>query len=108
MKVNESLEERIRRHPFSERSRNENERRVVKKILEILEEYPDVCFCEKCLDDMFRIALNALPAKYENAVAHEMRKKNSCTKEEIETATKYAIKAVCENPKSNVEHPHEG
>ena len=99
-----TIEDRIRSHPFSERSRNENEHRVAEKLLEIHGEYTDTCFCQQCLDQMFCIALNALPAKYENALVHRIDKKNSCTDEEIEKAARTAIRKVSEHPKGATEH----
>jgi len=95
----ESIEERIRHHEFSDRNSNENEEKVSGKILEIFSEYPEACFCHQCLDNMFCIALNALPSKYENAVIHHLQKKNCCTDEEIEAATRSAINTVHAHPK---------
>ncbi len=95
----EPLEERIKHHEFSERNCNENEGKVAGKILKLSGEYPAACFCHQCLDNMFCVALNALPAKYENAVVHDLQKKNCCTDEEIEAAVRGAIEKVFAHPK---------
>ena len=97
--MSESIEERLKHHEFSDRSRNENEKKVAGKILELYGKYPDTCFCHQCLDNMFCVALNELPAKYENAVIHHLLKKNICTEEAVEKAVKDAIRIVHEHPK---------
>lgn len=37
---------------------------VKNHIMEVLDEYPNLCKCQQCIDDITAIALNNLPPKY--------------------------------------------
>ena len=43
---------------------NLSEMLVIKVIKQYLEEHPKVCRCGVCLEDMYALALNRIPAKY--------------------------------------------
>ena len=100
----DSFESHIHYHPFNERNGNENEKRVVTKIQELFKTYPDCCFCAYCLDDIYNVALNSLPSKYEKIVARHLDKRNPCSDSEIEKAVKDAIAKVHDRPKPSVKH----
>lgn len=98
------MEDIILNHKFAERNSNENEKRVVKKLLEICKDFPDSCYCSHCLDDIYCIALIHLPPKYQNATIQRLDKSNKTPDEDIIDAVIKAIKFVRNNPSKNVEH----
>ena len=100
----DSFENHIYYHPFTERNGNDNEKRVVGKIEALFKEYPDTCFCSYCLDDIFNVALNSLPPKYEKISGKQLYMRQSCTELEIEQAVRNAIIKVDERPKPAVDH----
>ncbi|MFQ5430992.1 MAG: late competence development ComFB family protein [Nitrospinota bacterium] len=100
----EPFENHIHYHSFGERNGNDNEKRVVSEIEALFKEYPDTCFCSYCLDDIFNIALNSLPPKYEKIVAKHLDRRDRCSEREIEQAVRNAIIKVDERPKPAVEH----
>jgi len=49
---------------------------IVKERLEsLMEDYPDICHCEKCRDDMLAIVLNQLPPQYVSTHKGELFKR---------------------------------
>jgi len=92
-------DEKIRHHEFRERSSNENENKVINEILKLWNQFPGLCICSQCLDNIFCLALNELPARYENAVIHHIGKPTSLPEDEIEIAVRKAIEKVHKYPK---------
>ncbi|MDH5542775.1 MAG: late competence development ComFB family protein [Nitrospinota bacterium] len=92
-------EEIIRHHEFRERSINENENRVIAKIRELWKTLPGLCICGQCLDNIFCLALNYLPPRYENAVIHHIGKPTSLSDEEIDSSVRMAMEKVHRHPK---------
>lgn len=50
-----------------ENIRNRQETRVAEHLRKQLEQDPDFCGCRLCVEDVYAIALNALPAQYVQA-----------------------------------------
>lgn len=98
------FESHIHFHSFGERNGNDNEKRVVSKIEVLFKEYPDTCFCSYCLDDIFNVALNSLPPKYEKISGKNLHMRQSCSELEIEQAVRNAIIKVHNSPKPAVDH----
>lgn len=100
----DSFESHIHYHSFGERNGNDNEKRVVSQIEALFKEYPETCFCSYCLDDIFNVALNSLPPKYEKISGKQLHMRHRCSEAEIEQAVKNAILKVGKRPKPAVEH----
>ena len=100
----DSFEDHIHFHAFSERNGNDNEKRVVSTIEALFKEYTDTCFCSYCLDDIFNVALNSLPPKYEKIAGKQLHMRHRCSELEVEQAVRNALIKVGERPKPAVEH----
>jgi len=75
---------------------------VVRERLDILLRDVDCCKCDKCLDDMMAIALNALKPKYVNSHKGELFSRLDTTKYQntidIDVAVTKAINIVSSKP----------
>ncbi len=84
--------------------RNVNEDIVEHLIYDLLQEYSDICKCEKCVLDIKAIALNMMDSKYVVTDKGELfqKAKYQFNNQEIVNATKYitqAIELVSRNPR---------
>lgn len=84
--------------------RNVNEDIIEHLIYDLLQKYPDICKCEKCVLDIKAIALNMMDSKYVATDKGELfqRVKYQFNNQEIVNATKYltqAIELVSHNPR---------
>jgi hypothetical protein len=77
--------------------RNKNEKRVARKMSEVLDEYPD--FKPDALDiqDIFALALNSLPPRYKQKGTIVLSE--SVVEDEVDQAVRFAVNKVRENPK---------
>ncbi len=84
--------------------KNFSETEVTRRLEEILNEYDNICKCEKCKLDIKAIALNSLSTKYIVSEQGEIYTKalNEVNKQEainVTTAITKAIGIVSANPK---------
>ena len=84
--------------------RNVNEDIIEHLIYDLLQEYPDICKCEKCVLDIKAIALNMMDPKYVVTDKGELyqKAKYQFNSQEIVNATKYitqSIELVSHNPR---------
>jgi len=84
--------------------RNYSEELVEKILFQVLENYPHICKCEKCITDMMAFSLNIVKPKY--VVSEEgaiyTKALNEANKQELISATATIINAVelvSKNPK---------
>lgn len=77
--------------------RNYNEIEVVKILKEVLSEDPEFCGCSLCLEDVYALSLNMLPAKYIQP-SSILFPKDKLPAKEIEAVIKKALARVKENP----------
>jgi len=76
--------------------RNYSEELVQKILFQVLENYADICKCEKCLSDMMAFSLNVVKPKY--VVSEEgaiyTKALNEANKQELISTTATIINAV--------------
>ena len=77
--------------------RNYNEVEVVKILKKMLPEVPEFCGCSLCIEDVYALSLNMLPAKYIQA-SSILFPKDKLSVNEIEAVVKKAFDRVKENP----------
>ena len=84
--------------------KNYSETQVESILKRALKDYPDVCTCRKCLDDMAALVLNCVKPKYVVSETGEIYTSalNEIDKEEevsILTQAIHAIETVSHNPR---------
>jgi len=77
--------------------RNRNEGRVIRVLVELLEKRGSLTFSEKDLQDIYALALNALPPRYTQRGTIVLR--DVVSKDEIRAAVEDAYDKVVANPK---------
>ncbi len=77
---------------------NLNEDAVAGAIERILNGDDGVCKCRMCLEDIFALALNKLPAKYVQSYYPTRDITELLDHEQIEKAVKAAVKKVAKSP----------
>ncbi len=77
---------------------NLNEDAVAEAIERVLADYDSMCKCRMCLEDVFALALNKLPAKYIQSYypTHDIAK--LLDKKQVEKSVKAAVKQVEKSP----------
>lgn len=79
---------------------------IVHKILfQVLENYPDICKCDKCIADMMALSLNCVKPKYVVSEVGEIYTKalNEIDKQELISITACVVTAV-ETVSKNLKH----
>lgn len=78
------------------RFRNYSEELVKKILFKVLEDYPHICKCEKCLTDMMALSLNVVKPKYVVSEQGAIYTKalNEANKQELVSTTASVINAV--------------
>ncbi len=77
--------------------RNRNEFLVAKAMEEVIPEYSPICECAMCVEDIFALSLNSLPAKYQHSMSIDIHKK--ATYEEVCKKVKESVELVRKKPK---------
>lgn len=71
----------------------------------VIDRYPDICKCEKCIDDIKALALNNLKPLYvvteEGTIYSKLNELTLQFKTDIISQLTQAIEIVSENPKHN-------
>jgi len=79
---------------------NRTEQEVASGLEKMLTSMEGICTCQLCVEDMFMIALNSLPARYQHRATLRLFKKDPLlTEDMVETAVKDAINGVSKRPK---------
>jgi len=72
----------------------------------VLDNYPNICKCEKCIDDIKAIALNNLKPLYvvteKGTVYSKLKELNLQFRTDIISELTQATEVVCKNPKHNL------
>ena len=76
--------------------RNRNEKRIMKVIPEILEEYPEFQPNSMDIKDIYALALNSLPARYVQVTTIIL--KEPVTDMQVKDAVRGAVERVMKNP----------
>ena len=77
--------------------RNRYELVVIKKMGEILPNYPDFDNCSLCLEDVYALSLSRMPAIYTHKGSVVLHRE--LTDQDIEELVVYAILKIMQNPK---------
>ena len=77
---------------------NINEGAVVEAIESIAADDDTLCKCKMCLEDIFALALNTLPAKYVQSYYSTHDVNTLVDKKEIEKVVKETAKKIAKNP----------
>ncbi|MFP4668416.1 MAG: late competence development ComFB family protein [Desulfosalsimonas sp.] len=76
--------------------RNRNEIRIIKKMGEVLDDYPEVARDVINIQDIYALALNMLPARYTQQFSIVL--KDPVTDQEVSEALHKAVQRVRDNP----------
>ncbi|MFC1724735.1 late competence development ComFB family protein [candidate division KSB1 bacterium] len=80
-----------------EHIRNHNEVEVIKAMKKVLSQNSDFCGCSLCLEDVYALSLNMLPAKYKQS-SSIMLTKDKVPAAKIESVVVQAIEKVSGHP----------
>ena len=80
-----------------EHIRNHNEAEVIKAIKKVMPQFSDFCGCSLCLEDVYALSLNMLPAKYKQS-SSILLAKDKIPAAKIESVIVQAIEKVSGHP----------
>lgn len=80
--------------------RNDNEQLIIYKLNEIFRKDKQLCRCRLCVEDIYALSLNNLPARYKQLLPLEARGEKDWQTEDarIEEAVRNAIEQVKKRP----------
>ncbi len=77
---------------------NINEGAVVEVVERILADDDSICKCKMCLEDIFALALNKLPARYVQSYYSTHDVAELLDRKQVEKTVKAAVKQVAKSP----------
>ena len=76
--------------------RNKNEEKVIISMRRILNEFPNFCGCDLCIEDVYALSLNSLKPKYQHHFSLTVNRDNENV--DIDRKIKNQIRKVMKNP----------
>jgi hypothetical protein len=83
-----------------EKIRNRQELRVIERMRPLLEQDPNFCGCRLCVEDVYALALNALPAQYVQSGSMVLRSQGP-SEQDVARAVEDGIDKVRVRPNHN-------